>query len=234
MSSPLSGETGDTQDRIVRHKLTDRLYHWTMAASVLTLMGTAFFPILGFKFPWVTAHWIAGVVLTILIVIHIVRAVIWQDFWAMVPNIRDGRDLWRALRRGFTGSGPTPGKTGKYEPLQKMFHLGAVVIVLTLVVTGCFMLAKIDGPFWNRNPYFLSSATWGWVYVLHGLSAMVTVTMVIIHIYFGLRPEKLWFTRSMILGWITRSEYDAHFEPALWDTDGEKPPRPAAGASDNP
>ena len=36
--------------RVRRHHLVDRLYHWLMAASVLILMGTAFLPILGYKF----------------------------------------------------------------------------------------------------------------------------------------------------------------------------------------
>src|SRR5271163_5165652 len=55
---------------VLRHKLPDRLYHWTMAVAVLTLLFTAFAPILGWKFEWVTAHWIAGIVLAILVVIH--------------------------------------------------------------------------------------------------------------------------------------------------------------------
>ncbi|MBT4718824.1 MAG: cytochrome b/b6 domain-containing protein, partial [Rhodospirillaceae bacterium] len=33
------------------------------------------------------------------------------------------------------------------------------------------------------------------------------LAMIIIHIYFAIRPEKLWITRSMIWGWITRAEY---------------------------
>src|SRR5215472_7079225 len=37
---------------IVRHKLPDRAYHWLMAIAVLTLMFTAFAPILGWKFEW--------------------------------------------------------------------------------------------------------------------------------------------------------------------------------------
>lgn len=199
-----------------------------MAASVLVLIGTAFLPIVGVKFAWVMPHWIAGIILSLLIAIHIVRAVIWQDFWAIIPNFRDIRDLWRSLRRGLAGAGPAPGKTAKYEPLQKLYHLVAATIVLILAVTGCLMLAKIDAPFWNRNPYFLSTKTWGWVYVLHGLSAMFTITLVIVHVYFGLRPEKLWFTRSMILGWITRREYDSHFDPERWEVEESKSPKTAS------
>jgi cytochrome b subunit of formate dehydrogenase len=35
--------------RIMRHLLADRIYHWTMAACVLSLMATAFLPIIGYK-----------------------------------------------------------------------------------------------------------------------------------------------------------------------------------------
>jgi hypothetical protein len=37
-----------------------------------------------------------------------------------------------------------------------------------------------------------------------------------VHIYFALRPEKLHFTRSMILGWITREEYRANHDTNRW------------------
>ncbi|OGA19622.1 MAG: hypothetical protein A3H32_05230 [Betaproteobacteria bacterium RIFCSPLOWO2_02_FULL_63_19] len=40
-----------------------------------------------------------------------------------------------------------------------------------------------------------------------------------VHVYFGIRPEKLWMTRSMILGWITRSDYLAHYDPVLWQAE---------------
>ena len=36
-----------------------RLY-WVMAVSMLTLVVTAFFPIVGIRFAWVRWHWIAG------------------------------------------------------------------------------------------------------------------------------------------------------------------------------
>ena len=78
------------------------------------------------------------------------------------------------------------------------------------------MLAKIDTPFWQRNPYMLSADSWGWIYVVHDFAAMAVVSMVLIHIYFGIRPEKLWITRSMLLGWITRTDYAKHHDPDLW------------------
>ena len=71
-------------ERVLRHQLADRLYHWTMAAALLVCLFTAFLPILGWKFEWVTARWIAGIVLTAAVLFHMVRAVVWQDFWWIV------------------------------------------------------------------------------------------------------------------------------------------------------
>src|SRR2546423_8419464 len=77
-------------DRIQRHKPIDRAYHWLMAAAMLILLVTAFLPILGIKFAWVDIHWITGLVLTVIVLFHIVRASFWQNFWSMMI---DGADL---------------------------------------------------------------------------------------------------------------------------------------------
>ncbi len=200
---------------VVRHKGPDRAYHWLLAAAVLTLMFTAFAPILGWKFEWLTAHWISGVVLTALVVFHIVRATIWQDFWAMMIGPSDIRDGLRAALAASRGK-PAPDKPGKYELAQKLYHWGLAALVLALVVTGCLMLSKIDTPLWKRNPYWLDDSTWGVVYVVHGLCAMAAIALVLIHIYFAVRPDKLWLTRSMILGRISRQDYATHFDPQRW------------------
>jgi hypothetical protein len=49
---------------VPRHSLVARLFHWIMAASMFTLLFTAFLPKVGIQFNWVTYHWIAGAVLT--------------------------------------------------------------------------------------------------------------------------------------------------------------------------
>ena len=45
----------------------------------------------------------------------------------------------------------------------------------------------------------MSDPAWGFTYVLHGLGGVGFVGLIIAHIYFALRPEKLWITRSMLL-----------------------------------
>ena len=47
-------------ERVPRHSLTARLFHWIMAAAMFTLLFTAFLPRVGVQFDWVTYHWIAG------------------------------------------------------------------------------------------------------------------------------------------------------------------------------
>jgi cytochrome b subunit of formate dehydrogenase len=94
--------------------------------------------------------------------------------------------------------------------------LAFAIVVLAAIATGGLMMVKIDTPWWERNPFWLTGAQWGIVYVVHGLAALCLVTMVIVHIYFALRPEKLHFTRSMILGWITSAEYRAHHDTNRW------------------
>ena len=100
--------------RVTRHLLIDRVYHWLMAACVLTLLATAFLPIIGYKFEWLGLHWTTGVALSALVLINVVRAVIWQDFWAMVIDGADLRSAGQHLAQALGRKGAVPGKPGKY------------------------------------------------------------------------------------------------------------------------
>jgi cytochrome b subunit of formate dehydrogenase len=205
--------------RVVRHLLADRLFHWTLAASVLILLVTAFGPVLGWQFDWVPIHWITGVVLIAVILFHIVRALISLDFWSMMPDLQDLANAWRAAVLTLGGRAETPGKPGKYPLMQKLYHWGIAGWILVLVATGGLMLAKIDTPFWQRNPYFLSDFEWGIVYTIHDFFALGLLTLVMMHVYFAVRPDKIFLLRSMILGWMTRRDYRDNHDPRRWAPD---------------
>jgi formate dehydrogenase subunit gamma len=207
--------TGERQ-RVVRHKVLDRLYHWSMATCVLLLIGTAFLPILGIKFAWLNIHWMTGVALTALILVHIVRALFFQDWRNMWIGLSDLRDLWRNVSRLLGGRGQEPALPGKYDPAQKLYHLGVIVLVLSVVGSGLLMLTKIDTPFWQRNPYWLSADSWGVIYAIHGMAAMAIVSIVMIHIYFAFVPDSWYLMPSMFRGWISRKDYSKHHDPARW------------------
>jgi formate dehydrogenase subunit gamma len=204
--------------RVPRHALVDRLFHWVSAVCVLTLLATAFLPILGVEFGWVTIHWMTGLVLAVAVLFHIVRALPSSKLATMWIGASDVRDAVAAMRAAWRREGSVV-RTGKYSFAQKFIHHAFAATILTTLVTGGLMLLRIDTPWWERNPYVLADSTWGVVYVLHGLAALLLITMVMMHIYFALRPEKRLFTRAMIRGWITRAEYDQHHDPKRWQVD---------------
>jgi formate dehydrogenase subunit gamma len=214
-SAKRDAATGEPQ-RVLRHKVLDRLYHWSMAICVLISIGTAFLPILGIKFAWLDIHWATGVALAALILIHIVRALFFQDWRNMWIGLTDLRDLWRNVFRLLGGRGKAPSLPGKYDAAQKLYHLGIIVLVLSVVGSGLLMLTKIDTPLWQRNPYWLSSDAWGIIYVIHDVSAMAIVAIVMIHIYFAFVPDSWYLTPSMFRGWISRKDYSKHHDPARW------------------
>lgn len=203
-------------ERILRHSLASRTFHWVMAVSVLTLLFTAFLPIWGIKFPWVTAHWIAGLVLTAAIIFHIVHGSFWKGLSLMWINRQDLRDGWMTLMEIFGLAAAPPEKPGKNPLENKLFHHAVSLATLATIITGLIMMAKVDTPWWDRNPYVLSDDTWGIFYVLHGAGSVALITLVMAHLYFGVRPEKYWITLSMFRGWISRESYVRHHDPERW------------------
>ncbi len=191
-------------ERVVRHKGADRLFHWVMAVSVLVLLVTGVFPIIGIEFPWLEIHWISGLVLTAAVLFHIVRALFWQRLKCIWIRGRDFRELYDSSV-----------KPGKYSIAQKAMHATVTVLVLLVIVSGLVMFAMIDTPWWDRTNS-ISEATLGWMFLIHGLSTLALIAVVALHIYFGLRPEKLFYTRSMISGWISRDELAANHDPKRW------------------
>jgi len=187
-----------------------------MALAMLALLVTAFVPAMGYKFDWVTIHWIAGLALIATVIYHIVHAVFWQSLRNVWIDGADVREGMQELSR-FTGGGKAPPrKPGKYPVAQKLFHHAAAVAALAAIVTGVLMMFRIENPVLRHNPYLMGDGTWGFVYVLHGLGGVALITLVITHIYFAIRPEKRWLTRSMFKGWITREEYLANHDVERW------------------
>jgi len=201
--------------KIERHGLTARLFHWVMAAAMFTLLFTAFLPIAGVKFPWVQWHWMAGLVLIASILFHIVHATFFLDFWSIWVGPKDIQELKAEMLREFGHDVPGP-KSGKYPLGNRLYHLAIVVTGLAASITGALMIPRIRTGLVTRNPYYLADTTWGITYVTHGLAGVGLVGLVIAHVYFAIRPEKWWITKSMILGFITRRQYLEHHEPTRW------------------
>ena len=192
--------TASASDRIERHKPVDRIFHWVAAASIIALLATGLLPVVGVKFPWVTIHWCAGIVLTVAVLVHLARSLTWRKLRCMWI-------WWRDLRGA---------RAAKYTLAQKLMHHAMSLMTLIVIGTGLPMLVRIDTPFWERDPYLFAASTWGLIYVLHGLASLMALTLVMIHVYFSLLPEKRAYLRSMWHGWMARSEVPANHDPDRW------------------
>jgi len=203
-------------ERIPRHSLAARLFHWIMAASMFTLLFTAFLPKVGVEFNWVTYHWIAGVVLTISIVFHIIHASFFMDFWSIWPDRTDLEDAWKRFQRFLGKSSALPRKFAKYPLENKLYHGVIILCGMSVILTGVFMMTRVRTIFFPRDPYLFSDMTWGLMYVLHGLAGVGLIALVIVHVYFAVRPEKLAITQSMIFGSMSKDFYLKEHDPERW------------------
>ncbi|MFO1502293.1 MAG: cytochrome b/b6 domain-containing protein [Steroidobacteraceae bacterium] len=179
----------DNQE-IIRHAGVDRAFHWIMAATMLVLLGTSLLPVLGIRFAWYGVHWVAGLLLTLIIALHILRALFWQKPRSIM----------------ISGADFKPRGAGKYTLAQKLMHLAWMVTVLVAIITGLLMLRKAGVPFLVRDPYVRSLASWGIITLLHDLAALASVFLVLVHVYFGILPEKRAYLRAMLKGSISRAE----------------------------
>jgi cytochrome b subunit of formate dehydrogenase len=202
--------------RVPRHSLVARAFHWIMAASMFTLLFTAFLPKVGVRFDWVTYHWIAGVVLTVSVVFHIFHASFFLDFWSIWPDKADLEDAWKRVLRFLGKPAGLPRKFAKYPLENKLYHGAIIVTGMSAILTGVFMMSRVRTPLFSRNPYLFSDMTWGLMYVLHGLAGVGLITLVVVHVYFAVRPEKLPITASMIVGSMSREFYLKEHDPKRW------------------
>jgi cytochrome b subunit of formate dehydrogenase len=208
---------------ITRHSFMARMFHWVMAAAMFTLLLTAFLPIAGVRFAWVEWHWIAGLVLTGSIIYHIIHATFFMDFWSIWIGPKDIPEF-KAEMAAELGNSEVAPKTGKYPLGNRLYHLALVVVGLSVAITGMLMMSRVRQPIFERNPYIMGDTTWGFTYVLHGACGVALVGLVIAHVYFALRPEKFWITKSMVFGTITRRQYLEHHDPRRWNVRGKTQP----------
>ncbi len=193
--------------RVQRHEPIDRIMHWVMAISILVLLFTGVLPIIGIEFSWLTLHWISGLVLTAAVLFHILRSVLQKDLTSVWISKSD-------LKEPFDESQ----KPGKYSVSQKGMHAAVTVVTLLVIVSGLVMFAMIDTPWWDRTNS-LSESALGWMFFVHGLTTLALIALIVFHLYFTLRPEKLFYLRSMIQGWISEDELSANHDPERWAPD---------------
>ncbi|MEY4761546.1 MAG: hypothetical protein RLZZ200_1402 [Pseudomonadota bacterium] len=187
--------SNQSDDSLLRHAGADRFFHWATAATMLILLGTSLLPVVGIRFAWLVPHWVAGLVLTVLVFFHVFRAVRVLNLKSIRLQGADFAEL----------KGPKAPKPGKYSLAQKGMHQAWMLVVLVAIATGLFLMVKAGVPFLERDPYLFRLRTWGRLTLLHDLAALAAVFLVIVHVYFGLLPEKRHYLVAMLRGRVSRA-----------------------------
>jgi len=155
-------------------------------------------------------HWVMAISILALLftgVLPIIGSVLQKDLmsvWISPSDLKESLDENQ--------------KPGKYSVAQKGMHAAVTVVTLFVIISGLFMFAMIDTPWWDRTNS-LSESTLGWMFLVHGLTTLALIALIVFHLYFTLRPEKLFYLRSMIKGWISEDELSANHDPERWAPD---------------
>lgn len=193
-----------TDDTLLRHAGPDRAFHWLTAATMLVLLGTSLLPVVGIRFAWLVPHWVAGLLLTLLVLFHVFRAVTALNM--------------RSIRLTASDLGELKGaKPGKYSLAQKGMHKAWMFTVVVAIATGLLLMIKAGTPLLGRNAYFFSLRNWGLLTLLHDLAALLALFLVIVHVYFGLLPEKRHYLSAMLRGRVSRAALGAEHDLAKVD-----------------
>jgi hypothetical protein len=130
-------DPGSIPERLERHSMAARLFHWLMALSMFALLITAFLPVTGIQFAWVTIHWIAGMVLLLAVLYHVFHATLKQDFWAMWIGRDELAEGVQGLRGVFRRSADLEKRRGAKYPLDhKLYHHVVAIVGIAAIVSG--------------------------------------------------------------------------------------------------
>ena len=226
------------EEKVVRYDIFQRVYHWVNLASLLILLwgGLTIFDlnilgvrpfsaiaqaVIGQNYTPLVAdlHKYASFILLGSLIFHIgYDTGIKGLFWSELPSKAELK-AQNIMAANFLGRSKVYVKFHKYNPGQKMLHIGFAFVILLIGATGLMLSANYRWmvPVWwlNIDFDFLNY----WTRVIHDLLTFVLITMVIMHFYFAVRRENLPSFKSMIVGWVPKSFQDQHFakgeEPEL-------------------
>jgi len=177
----------------------ERLVHWTLALSCLTLCITG----LGMMFH--SFHFIANLMGRLIVVkyvhnftglLFLVALLLAMKMWWHEAGVFSmPEDLeWMKTAGGYLWHVDHVPEVGKYNPGQKMFFLAVAIFGVVMVITGLIMWFPLSFPSWLVR----------WLFVLHALGFVVIFAFFFVHLYLGTigSPGSL---DAMTTGWVTRA-----------------------------
>ncbi len=200
------------QNKILRHKLFDRICHWFVVAVGLVTFLTGF----GFFFPsfqWLGSiagtpqmarfvHPIAGLMMCLPLMLILVRYY-HHNKWEK----NDLKWMFAIKDVMFENEDKIPA-IGHYNPGQKVLFRTFVVTSVVLTVTGIMMWQPYFAP------YFASSAI-EWAILLHAVCAVIMLIFVIVHFWMATWVEGS--VAGMLYGTVSRAWCKKHHPNMLND-----------------
>lgn len=197
----MSEEPHNRPGRQHRHGLAARIYHWSLAACVYALVFTGFSPVIGVRFSWVDPHWIAGLLLSVLVIGHIGHSSAARRYRIMAWGSAQGTVV------------------RKYTDAQKLYHWAIGSLLMLLVVSGIVLTFGIDSVLGHADPHMLGPWWRGMLFACHGLAAVCCIPLILVHTYLALLPENSWLLGSMIRGHHERRREAGRLSAAVSDAD---------------
>jgi formate dehydrogenase subunit gamma len=186
-------------DEIVRHRLSSRVIHWSVALGFAVSLGTGL-PIWTPLFGWMASlfggltvcRWLhpwAGLLFFVAMGVMLVH---WLSDMRLTPRDRDWMRPARIAR--YMRNEETDPDGGKYNGGQKLFFFATVLGAVGLLVSGLVL--------WFA-PGFPQLLRWAGI-LLHEVTFILFVVAIVLHVYLGTAAEPGTF-RSMVRGTVTRA-----------------------------
>lgn len=214
-SEQIEGIIVDPEEFLLRHKLLQRIYHWTNATAVIILFISGWmiyqpadlFSSSRHPAYWFRWHqWGAAILLVTLTFHSIYESFIVRTSNPMAINQNELRRM-RQMMENFLGFSKYYPRSGKYHPAQIFFHWVVAGNILLLILTGMI----IWKPMREFLPLSLLGLGWKFIFynrILHAFFSASLFSFLIGHIYFALFIKKNWpAAKSIITGKIKLCDY---------------------------
>jgi formate dehydrogenase subunit gamma len=221
-----------------RYTVGGRLYHWGILGVMLLqlISGAAFyFPgdvfslkgVIGVS--WLLLHVVFAWIFIAFVLVHIGYAIFDTGLHNMLYHRGDGHDLMRRISYYLGGRRRLP-KVGKFDAVQKTYHLLLILFALVMIVTGISL-------FLSSELFATLDADWlRWQRLLHDIFAFLFLAVIIAHVYLRLLGQHRAKLASMFTGNLPRETFEREHDWSRWQPDlpdTHSSAAPAAAASDS-
>jgi len=217
ISLPVLGESSLPRGTgyVERYEVGARLYHWGgvfilmagLAASGLALYAPGSMP--PAPVSWLRLHELFAGLFIVGVLLHIGFSLLQGEPRSMWFEREDWRDLARMTGYAFGQKREYP-HFGKYDIVQKLYHLLLAILVAVLIFSGSLLTL-------NAEVLVTLSHNWmRWQRLLHDASSFLIVGMVVMHAYLRLLKANWPTLAAMFTGTISIEYFRRHHDYRRW------------------